>query len=410
MTAPRAATDWRLVWLLVGTGFAVACQVGKVPPSLPAIRAELGIDLRAAGWFVSLVNLMTALLGTLVALSADRFGHRRLVLAGLAAGTAASVVGATTSSVVVLFAGRIVEGLGLLAVAVSLPSLIIRASAADDVRQTMALWGAYLPGGAGLMALAAAGLLPLTGWRGVWWASVLVLLLMMLALLASAAGRGANAVPRHDVRSLGRDIVDATTSTGALAIAVCFGCYASSWFSLIGFLPTLQVERLGFEPALAAAITAGVITVNVSGSIVAGHLLQRGWPRLTILVATSGIMGLTAAGVFLDVLPPALRLATAFVFSAIASAIPGALFAAVPVHAPRPALIGATNGVLMQGSNIGALLGPPVVAALVVAGGWSWALLYTTPALAGAAIAAWILDRAERRLAQDTVHRPAEPG
>ncbi|HEX2891928.1 MFS transporter [Vineibacter terrae] len=397
-TPARTATDWALVWLLIATGLAVASQVGKVPPSLPAIRAELGIDLRAAGWFVSLINLMTALVGVLVALTADRVGHRRLAVAGLLAGVLASAAGALTTSASTLFACRIVEGLGFLAVVVSVPTLLLRLTAPHDVRRVMALWGAYLPGGAGLMALASAILLPTVGWRGVWWTTAGVLVLAMASILSSAVGRGRNAAPRGEPRSLGRDLRDVGASRGALAIGACFGFYASSWLALVGFLPTLQIERLGIDPVVAAATTAGVITANVIGTIVAGALLHRGWQRLTILVATAAIMALTAAGVFLDLLPPLLRLVTAFVFSAVSSAIPGALFAAVPVHAPRPALVGATTGMLMQGSNIGLLLGPPVVAALVAAGGWPWALLYTTPALGGAALAAWALHRAEQRL------------
>ncbi len=397
-TPARTATDWALVWLLVATGLAVASQVGKVPPSLPAIRAELGIDLRAAGWFVSLINLMTALVGVLVALTADRVGHRRLAVAGLVAGVLASAAGALTASAATLFACRIIEGLGFLAVVVSVPTLLLRLTAPHDVRRVMALWGAYLPGGAGLMALASAFLLPTVGWRGVWWTTAGVLVLATVSILSSTVGRGVNAAAHGERRSLGRDLRDVGASRGALAIGACFGFYASSWLALVGFLPTLQVERLGIDPVVAAATTAGVITANVIGTVVAGALLHRGWQRLTILVATAAIMALTAAGVFLDLLPPLLRLTTAFIFSAVSSAIPGALFAAVPVHAPRPALVGATTGMLMQGSNIGLLLGPPVVAALVSAGGWSWALLYTTPALGGAALAAWALHRAEQRL------------
>ncbi|HJQ61138.1 MAG TPA: MFS transporter, partial [Vineibacter sp.] len=195
--------------------------------------------------------------------------------------------------------------------------------------------------------------------------------------------------------SLGRDIVDAATSPGGLAIGACFGFYASSWYALVAFLPTLQVERLGFAPAAAAVVTAGVILINVVGSLAAGWLLHRSWRRVTILLSTAAFMAVAACGVFLDILSPALRLTTAFVFSAVSSAIPGALFAAVPVHAPRPGLVSATNGVLIQGSNIGSLLGPPIVAALVSAGGWSWALLYVVPALCCAAIAAWLLHRVE---------------
>jgi MFS family permease len=397
-TTPRATTDWPLVCLLFAAGVAVASQVGKVPPALPAVRAELGIDLRAAGWFVSLVNLTTAVAGTLVALTADRLGHRRLTIGGLVAGLAASGLGASTDHVGLLFACRVAEGLGLLAVVVSLPPLMLRAATAHDTHAVMALWGAYLPAGAGLMALAAGLLLPLAGWRAVWWTTAVVLAAAALAIVFSSGGRGANAVPRVERHSLGRDIVDAMASPGALAIGACFGFYASSWYALIAFLPTLQVEQLGFSPASAAAVAAGVILINVTGSLAAGALLRRGRSRATILIVTAVLMAVTATGVFLDLLPPALRLATAFVFSAVSSAIPGALFAAVPVHAPRPGLIGATNGVLMQGSNIGSLLGPPIVAALVSAGGWTWALLYVVPALACAGVAAWLLHRVERRL------------
>ncbi|MCW5744998.1 MAG: MFS transporter, partial [Alphaproteobacteria bacterium] len=234
---PRSTTDWPLVWLLVLVGFAVAALVGKVPPSLPAIRGELDMSLRTAGWFVSLVNLMTALAGTLVALAGDRIGHRRLVAAGLAAGALASAGGAMTASAATLFVCRGIEGLSFLAVAVSVPSLILRVSTAGDTRQAMALWGIYLPGGAGLMALASAGLLPTWGWRGVWWTSAAVLVLAALALLRSSAGRGANAVASSGGRSLGRDMVEAASSPGPLAIGACFGFYSVSWFSMIGFLP-----------------------------------------------------------------------------------------------------------------------------------------------------------------------------
>jgi len=54
----------------------------------------------------------------------------------------------------------------------------------------------------------------------------------------------------------------------------------------------------------------------------------------------------------------------------------------------------------MQCSNLGALLGPPAVAALVSAGGWSWAALYTTPALLVSIAAAWVLHRREAARAQ----------
>ena len=38
-------------------------------------------------------------------------------------------------------------------------------------------------------------------------------------------------------------------------------------------------------------------------------------------------------------------------------------------NAPSPALIGATNGLMLQGANLGNTLGPPLLAAIVAASG-----------------------------------------
>ena len=87
-------TPWGLVGLLVAAGIVAAFHVGKVPPSIPSIRDELGASLEQAGWLLSTVNLITALGGMAIALTADRFGHRRLILLGTALCVAASALGA----------------------------------------------------------------------------------------------------------------------------------------------------------------------------------------------------------------------------------------------------------------------------------------------------------------------------
>jgi hypothetical protein len=67
------------------------------------------------------------------------------------------------------------------------------------------------------------------------------------------------------------------------------------------------------------------------------------------------------------------------------------------VHAPRPALIGASTGLLLQGSNIGGLIGPPMTAALVASGGWPAAAWLTFAALGVVAGAALFLHLREKR-------------
>ena len=88
-----------------------------------------------------------------------------------------------------------------------------------------------------------------------------------LAMLAALLLR---AVPRHELdaqpanrRPILHEMAEVATSGGPLAIAICFGAYSCCWLAIVGFLPTLQVERLGFSTSTAAIVTALVTAVNV---------------------------------------------------------------------------------------------------------------------------------------------------
>ena len=386
-----------MVGLLVAAGIVAAAHVGKVPPSLPSIRDTLGASLEQAGWLLSMVNLTAALGGMVIALTVDRIGHRRLVVFGTALCAGASLLGGLADSIDRLLLWRFFEGLGFIVVTVSAPTLLLRVTRPADRQRAMTFWTAYMPAGAGAMMLAAAAILPGTTWRTVWFVAAALSLIMLLALLRFA-------VPRRDLdrapaarRPILHEIAEVATAPGPLAIAVCFGAYSSCWFAIVGFLPTLQVERLGFSPALAAIVTAAVTMANVTGNLAAGWLLHRGVPRGPLIAVSAVLMAFCAAGVFLDGVPDLVRLALAVVYSAVIGVVPGALFTGLAVHAPRPELVGASTGLLMQGSNLGGLVGPPVTGALVAAGGWPAAAGLTSVALGIVALAGLFLHWRERR-------------
>src|ERR1700733_11949117 len=142
-------TPWGLIGLLVAAGIVAAFHVGKVPPALPSIRAELGASLRQAGWLLSTVNLITALGGMAIALTADRVGHRRLVIFGTGLSLLASLLGAFAPSVDSLLVSRVFEGLGFITVVVAIPTLLLRIAQPEDQRLVLALWTTYMPAGAG---------------------------------------------------------------------------------------------------------------------------------------------------------------------------------------------------------------------------------------------------------------------
>lgn len=145
-----------------------AFHVGKVPPAIPSILADLGSDLRQAGWLLAMVNLTAAVGGMTIALTVDRFGHRRLVVLGTALCFVTSLLGAFAGSIELLLVWRFVEGLGFIIVTVSVPTLVLRVTALRDRHRAMTIWTSYMPAGAGTMMLVAAVILPGTSWHAVW--------------------------------------------------------------------------------------------------------------------------------------------------------------------------------------------------------------------------------------------------
>ena len=128
-------------------------HVGKLPPAIPLLQAQLGVTLVQAGFLLSLVQLAGMLAGVLVGLAADGFGLRRSMLWGLAVLAVSSALGAWVSHPAELLALRACEGLGVLMVALPAPSLIRQCVPPASLARFLGMWGAYMPTGTALALL-----------------------------------------------------------------------------------------------------------------------------------------------------------------------------------------------------------------------------------------------------------------
>lgn len=388
--APSAArTDWPVVLLLVGAGVVAAFQIGKAPAALPVLRADLALSLVAAGWVISMFNVLGVALGMAVGAVADRLGHRRVVLGGLGLVALASLAGAGAQGAATLLASRFVEGLGFMVVVVATPAMIVRASAPGDLKLSLGAWSAYMPAGtAAMMALSPLLIAPF-GWRGLWLANAAAVALFALAL-ARATRALDEASPRAASRpSLASDMRRTLTAPGPPLLALIFATYTLQYLAVLGFLPTVLVEQDGLAQGLAAALTALAIVANVPGNLIGGYLLHHGAPRWLLIVCTLAVMALCALGIYSAGLPLWARYALCVVLSLVGGGIPSSVLGAAPAHAPSKHLVATTNGLIMQGSNLGQSIGPPTVAAIAAAaGGWQWSpAVLLTAAAVGAALA-----------------------
>jgi len=124
---------------------------------------------------------------------------------------------------------------------------------------------------------------------------------------------------------------------------------------------------LGTVGLLSAIITL----VNVIGNLAAGHLLSRGFARGRLIASAALLTGVFGLWIFLSQSGGNLIFGLCVLFSAIGGLIPATLISSVPILSPRPALAPLAMGLLMQGSNLGQLVGPVAVGTAIERYGWS---------------------------------------
>ncbi|HSH68499.1 MAG TPA: MFS transporter [Deferrisomatales bacterium] len=393
-TQAPARTDWSLVLLVLGAGIVAGCQVGKVPPSLPSLRADLHLSLFAAGWVISLIGLLAACGGAVAGAAADWLGHRRVVLLGLSVTAVASVLGSLAQTPGWLLFTRVFEGIGYIAISVAGPVLILQVTRPRDERLALSVWAGYMPAGTSLMMLLSPLFLQSIGWRGLWVVNGFLVagVALLLAWKSPHPSRNTGGMPTRFFPEL-----KATFSRpGPIVLALYFGAFALQFMAVVGFLPTLLIEEVGLGKGVAAALAGVAVLLNVPGNLVGGWLLHRGVRRTLSLGFASLVMGLCALGIYSPFLPGALRYVLCLVFTGVGGVIPASLYAAAPLHAPSRSALGTTNGIMMQGGNLGSMLGPPAMAAVVAGvGGWHAApWLLVSAAGVSLALAVW-LDRIE---------------
>ncbi|MEU7600861.1 DHA2 family efflux MFS transporter permease subunit [Streptomyces sp. NPDC041003] len=187
-------TDTKLrgpaVWALVLTGvasFMAALDNLVVTTALPAIREDLGGRLEDLEWTVNAYTLTFAVLLMFGAALGDRFGRRRLFIAGLAVFTGASAAAALSPGIDALIAARAVQGVGA---AIMMPlTLTLLTAAVPAARRGMALgiYGAVTGLAVASGPLIGGSLTEHISWQWIFWLNVPIgLALIPLARLRLA--------------------------------------------------------------------------------------------------------------------------------------------------------------------------------------------------------------------------------
>lgn len=365
-SAILARTDWAAVATVFVAGLVSALQVGKTAIALPALSADLGLDLRAGGWVMAVFGVLGLVASVPAGALVARLGDKTLQVVGLLAMSLGSLLGSFAHSLTTLLATRVLEGAGFLLFAVAGASVLQRLSRPEDRNLVFSIWSCYMPAG---MAIALATGALLEGWRGFWVINAVLCAVAAVLLAFGVRAQRATTAPPH-WHAIARDTFAVATARGPLLLALAFAMYALQFYAMLSFLPTLLMERMQASTFTAGLLSAVAVGSNVIGNLAGGLLLRRGAPRWSLMAVASATMAACAIGVFASGLPPIALFALAVLFMAVGGMLPSNVMGGVAQLIPSPALVAVAAGLALQGNYLGQVSGPALFGGIVQSTGW----------------------------------------
>ena len=241
--APRSSRRWLALSVLALAQFLVVLDASIVNIALPVLGEQLRMDTAALAWVITAYVLAFGGLLLLGGRLADRYGHRRVFLAGVAGFVAASALAVLSVTSGMLLAARAAQGASAALLAPAALALLTHLFPGTRERtKALGVWGGVAGIGSAAGVLLGGVLTGALGWQAVFFVNVPVGALVLIAIpLLITRDRGG-------VR--GRlDVPGAATVTAALVSAVG----ALSAVDQLGFAHPLTIGLAVAAVALGAA-------------------------------------------------------------------------------------------------------------------------------------------------------------
>jgi len=275
--------------------FAASLSARALDPVLPHVADEFGISIATAASFAAVFAFTFAVVQPVLGAAADLFGKVRLMIACLVILGVANMLGSITTSFPLLFATRILAGIGsggVFPVALSLTSDLV----GPEKRQVAI--GRTLAGSmtGNLLGASFSGVIgDFLGWRGVLAILGLLVVAASVAVAAGFRGKAMTGPPKTSLTALRHGYRTIFANPNALCYAAVFieGCCVLGLFPyLASFLFELGVTSLSIAGVVIAGFAVGGLFYTMT--------VSRFLPRLGVngmMITGAALVGLQLAAI-----------------------------------------------------------------------------------------------------------------
>ena len=344
----------------------------KVPPVMQVVMSDLQLDMAMGGWLMSVFSVAALVLAIPGAFLLTRLGLKATGLIALGCSVAGSALGALAPNPAALLLARVIEGIAVALISVLAPTAISLWFEPRERGLPLGIWVTWVPVGNVLMFNLAYPLAASLGWRAVWWfgallAAVAALLFALVVADPPAAKPrpGPRGVP-GSLASFGRKLLNLPSWLLGLA----FAAFAFALFGYTSWAPAYLSETLGMAPALASFYASLLFLAGIPGNITAGWAIGRTPHRHRLLALAFLLAGILFAWGF-RLSTPDLVVPYMLLLGFVTNIVPTVVFAIAPETMDSLEFAGLGVAITIACANLGNLLGPPTVGAVVDRGGWT---------------------------------------
>lgn len=368
-------------WPLYAAGFTTAFGAHAVAAGLGAESADIGLSLLGLGLLLALYDVAEVFLKPLFGALSDRIGPKPVIVGGLLAFSAASLVGLWADQPLMLAAARLGQGMAASAFSPASSASVARLAEGRTGRY-FGRYGSWKGLGYAIGPLLGALAIVLGGFSLLF--AVLSGLALAVSVWAVVAVPKMAPLPRPRYTLL--DLWQQSTQWSFLGPTIVLAAGTGALGAAVGFLPALAArEGLGTVGSVAAVSVLAVASSLLQPYV--GKLRDRAviGDRAGIV---AGLLAIALGTALAAILPggPGIYTAAVLIGAGIGVATPLAF--AHLADATPPERLGRTMGSAELGRELGDAGGPLLVGGVAVAVGLPWGLGALALTVGAAALAA----------------------
>jgi predicted MFS family arabinose efflux permease len=289
--------SWGSIWLVYFYSILCMASIGKLVPIEADIERAFNATPAGVGFAISIVAVFSAIGATIGGGIIDRVGPRLAIIVTSVIIVGCNLVCFFATSMFVLDAARLVEGIEFIGIIVAAPALIMATTTRQRQVRAMTLWSTYTPTGYTLGLLLAVPFAGTLAWR--WTFIVHGALFAVAALLGGMLPeipRSAEELPSSrrtrlaDLFSIYREVRPWKLSISN-AMLVSIGLGTST------VVPAYFARTHHVSVATSSSILAVSNVAMIAGGLGAGYLLARGMRTIYLYIAIT--LGGMASGFLL---------------------------------------------------------------------------------------------------------------